>query len=1236
MVLFPLSAKIEASLTDLLKHYKIRQLVDPFIVKPDEPDRVKPPPKLEEIYARVEQITSFDVAPEGEDWENAGQTFPFLPAFPLVLYGDVGAYCPVSLRDERWLLPGKPRFNLQVRQRNYFLFDKEKMYKFKANTRRYLPSLNKCNDENETSILKVPPPRIAFLGSPGSQVDERVVQLSNLYAVPVVELPAAFPTALLKQVRLHLRQTRRRALEEAIADLNEKVISPLDAEEENLIDQLLSLSSGEFVNAPVDSLKQSWASLQEATQQALCQEALRTLLHPMMGPAFIQAGPITNPLLKVGETRKNDGDLPGDSVDIGRLMDSSARLPDCVVIFLCSNDVAVRRCLDLQQIDRDADEAKRQKESQRRHSRKGRAHGDEDEGEEAVDGSDEESDDPRTASEKARDEFIKRKSEQDAVLLRSAKSFAAAGVPVLTVRSELCEGTFMAAIKHFLDRFMNYRRSLLLSPQCIPLPKVRIRGMHLSNYTKCSSVDFGFKSADDSPLNRRIGSMRTQPDFPSSPTSNCPPSRSTHEERCLETDQLVAFAAILSATPPDARCKAFEVRVVLSPGRGLSCKLSRSLHLSRPHGWKMGKQIAACCLSRLIAARLQSSEAKQRGFILDGCGMEGVDAQRLLELLQAGPKEAVSLAAKHATEHDSGSYSSLLAEESIAAESPADPSTPPSPQSSKPRSSLNGELSSLEHAPAASNLESMLTSPKRSADLKAVVPPLQLTGLRRSSSAGAPEDYSMPTASSKDAVSAASGNARTNSSAGPETTEQQVVEEPSQPSEASEVDPPAFFERRPALIDAVFVFQPEKEDLYSVEQRVLLEKQGQDAARSPTRTRLRYPYGDDRDILIHSDLAEFRRMRQEAARRQHAEVLSTAGALIVGVPAGASEWLQFDVAHKIVENVLRRRHSYERLKSLGRAAQCPLKGEDPATSEGPLAAYCPVCLTADLFLKMPEAYIHRRLPAVLPTRCPPSGDNEQPACSEEAVALKGYCPVTLVSTGELTKGCLELLVMYGGQMYAFASEEALQRFMLHPAGYASHAQLPERLSGTERFSQPQRTLANIAKDAHARYMQAAEDIGSPTDPLMAEEGLAALREQVKDALTYIEISSVDLLIEGLLFVGKNRVLHPHFSPIASTVQLVAHYLHANNPLLSGHAKADAEEALRNFVEDCETPFEARKAIVQRHYHLNKRYITELSEEQQEAFKMADCGQVQEQEWTYFSELQYERVTKRFDKLFHVK
>ncbi|KAL8443208.1 hypothetical protein Emag_006036 [Eimeria magna] len=967
-------AKIEASLTDLLKHYKIRQLVDPFIVKPDEPDRVKAPPKLEEIYARVERITSFDVAPEGDDWEAAAETFPFLPPLPLVLYGSLG-----------------------------------------------------------------------------SQADERVMQLSSLYGVPAVDLRAAFPTALLKQLRLHLRRVRRAALEAAIAEMNEEAILPSEAEDEDLADHLLSLSSGEFLKSPVDTLKQSWACLQEATQQGLCQEALRTLLHPMMGPAFIR-----------------------------------------------------EKC---RHMERETDQ-------------KDTVEAVADEREEAVDGRNEESDDPHAACERARDEFVKSKSVQDAILLRSAKSFAAAGVPVLTVRSELCEGTLMAAIKHFLDRFMNYRKSLLLSPQCIPLSKpvcqrlLRTRAAKLSKYELCSPMDV------DSPRKKHSTNFpvlfRDRIYFPGD-------SEKARQEFCRRPSKYLT-----GLVPPP-------------------------------------RQYVPACV---FLGPLNSNRSQQ-----------------LLELLQAGIKEAMDLAAEHAKEHGDGGYSSHAAEESSEAVAPSISPPPPSALPSKPRSLLDGEPSLLDPVSGALSLEDTLASPSLSANSKPVVPPLQLSELRRSAATDLQEKDSTPTVSSKDGASAASQRVNTSSSADPEVTEQQLVEKSSQASEASEAKPSAHLEQRASLIDAVFVFQQEKEDVYSVEQRLLLEKHTQKTARSPTSARLRYPYGDERDILIHSDLAEGRRMRQDAAMRQHAELFGSAGALIVEVPAGGSEWLQFDVAQEIIEVAF----------EATRLSCCSEQHLEASRGTAPSFA--------DLMDRN-----HAYMPFVL-------------------------C-ICVVSTGKLLKGSLDLLVTYGGQTYAFASEEALQRFMLHPAGYTSHAQLPERIREIERLClcQSQCTLASIAHETHARCMQADNDSGLSLDPVMAEEGLAELRDRLKDALDYIEISTVDLLIEGLLFAGKRRLLHPQLNPTASTVQLVAHFLNANNPLVSGHAKANAEEALNNFVGDCETPFEARKAIVHRYYNASQGDLAKLFEEQQDAFKIADWAELQKQEWTYFSQLQYEKVTERLDQL----
>lgn len=107
------------------------------------------------------------------------------------------------------------------------------------------------------------------------------------------------------------------------------------------------------------------------------------------------------------------------------------------------------------------------------------ADSDEEPSEEAEEGED---GDGLSASEKVRNAFLEKKKSQENMLLKTAKSLAKAGVPVLTVRSELCEGTLLAAVKCFLKKFFNYRRSLLMSPQCIPLPKARNLSFAVSSF----------------------------------------------------------------------------------------------------------------------------------------------------------------------------------------------------------------------------------------------------------------------------------------------------------------------------------------------------------------------------------------------------------------------------------------------------------------------------------------------------------------------------------------------------------------------------------------------------------------------------------------------------------------------------------------------------------------------------------------------------------------------------------
>lgn len=155
-------------------------------------------------------------------------------------------------------------------------------------------------------------------------------------------------------------------------------------------------------------------------------------------------------------------------------------------------------------------------------------------------------------------------------------------------------------------------------------------------------------------------------------------------------------------------------------------------------------------------------------------------------------------------------------------------------------------------------------------------------------------------------------------------------------------------------------------------------------------------------------------------------------------------------------------------------------------------------------LSDPEHYTSHRLPDLLPRRL--SSGEAQLSSVRDSMALKGYCPVTLVRSGELVQGNKSLLASFGDETFCLASQEALDLFMLYPASYASRAELPARLTGSQRLGRPPLTLAGIAGAARERCVQQTKVNGPPADPLLAEEGLAELRDQLKDALSYIEVS----------------------------------------------------------------------------------------------------------------------------------
>lgn len=234
-------------------------------------------------------------------------------------------------------------------------------------------------------------------------------------------------------------------------------------------------------------------------------------------------------------------------------------------------------------------------------------------------------------------------------------------------------------------------------------------------------------------------------------------------------------------------------------------------------------------MSRLLAARLRSHEAKQKGFILDGCGIEGVNVQHLLELLHAGPEEVTTLARDHSREHCSlkSSHSTKaptphegssqaatgIAEEAAPPLFPATPRHPPVVGSDEGLAAI---------IPQNSGSPMPRESPKASVELKASIPPLQL-GEIKATSPDLRGQYPLPTASSKGSSSALSATTSP-SQAAHEFPKLGLVNDWAPDGELEVTMAPA--DGPPLLVDLLFVFEPEPDDMVFPDTR-LLEEEGQ-------------------------------------------------------------------------------------------------------------------------------------------------------------------------------------------------------------------------------------------------------------------------------------------------------------------------------------------------------------------------------------------------------------------------
>jgi len=118
---------------------RIRQAIDPFFLRVDNPEEVR--------------VTADIGEPDDENYQP-------LPK------GDFGDFCPVTYSNENWLIRGSAEFEATVYGKTYWFSGEKELEEFKFNPSKFLTGFGGA----KSLPLAPPPPKIMIIGSKGSGI----------------------------------------------------------------------------------------------------------------------------------------------------------------------------------------------------------------------------------------------------------------------------------------------------------------------------------------------------------------------------------------------------------------------------------------------------------------------------------------------------------------------------------------------------------------------------------------------------------------------------------------------------------------------------------------------------------------------------------------------------------------------------------------------------------------------------------------------------------------------------------------------------------------------------------------------------------------------------------------------------------------------------------------------------------------------------------------------------------
>lgn len=408
---------------------RIRTIIDPF-------------------YVRVDDETSVRVPADLVDGDE-----------PLV-YSDFGPYCPVTLLDEKWLVPGKEDQEIQVKGKRYRFYSEKEMKVFKNYVENYVGNTNKA--------ILPPPPRIMFFGVRGSGLKTQLKLLNEKYKISVYELK-----------------------EELIAQLNENKASrkrfrtlsrsfkPKEVNEEGqeVEDQELNEESADF------DRKQHEISV------------LSSLISPL-NEIFINGN-----FFDVEEEQV--------STPILELLQEAKRLPEAAFFLKVSDKNMLPRVFDETKIraeyNRLLEELRRKREEEKKAARQQAIENGEEPGEEEPEGPIEE--DPEAPKleemlQEQRDKFLQRREADMGKIDELVEGFTNAGIPIVVLDCDRDIQSVFKAIVWELKAFLESRENKLEKHQVIIIPEEKVHHYKASYHVKKSRFhDFNALDLSHLPIN---------------------------------------------------------------------------------------------------------------------------------------------------------------------------------------------------------------------------------------------------------------------------------------------------------------------------------------------------------------------------------------------------------------------------------------------------------------------------------------------------------------------------------------------------------------------------------------------------------------------------------------------------------------------------------------------------------------------------------------------------------------